>query len=1077
MNIPRKIVFQFGISLLLTALVIALAVGRGNWAFGQDRRGFDCAPERGAAGERWFNEGAAHQKAGRMSRAVEAYRSAIRSCSKREELLRKISRAMGRAGLREETLKTAQVLANLLLERGERKKLAKAHQVMSYTFNRPPPEMAKRMQKALKRESFPNFQADFTKFQGLLGKGAAETRFVVRGLPHFKKALEFSKTTFGGRHPLTFYAHYSLGKAQFQSYRVNRAQANYEKAWRGFRGILGADHSMTLSIQASLGSVLESRFKTKEAEKILTSGLKTAIKTYGARHGIAIDFKSRLSNVYIKNGRVELSLIVDQSLPWSKFQPAPPDFTKIKPYIKALKIRTENAAILARWLGEIHPSHQAALIELADLYVEIEQSGRALSLWERVVSIRGATLGERHPQTFAALMERGKVAERLEQFGKAAGDYRKVYDGRKKTLGGRNYNTRRAMLSLARTLALSGRGEEGLKLLKTWVPAPRPSRRIRSRLYADGHLEMAGVLAALGRHEAARPLIESAKRYYLPHKPKNKGPRGMRRGEHRNGYGRRWERLWGFEAASLAAQAETLLNKKLEEKAIAKLKQATALDVNTTKHAVRLAEILGGLERPFQASLFYQQAVARAIARREHGAVDRFNKKITLLYQKEPPERKKLLERLLRADAGMKPTDTVEPPTLGELAKRLKSVEKLLPGRKFQQALAVSEDGLKFARRNFSRNGAAALVFQFMRALILPQLGKNREALKLLEKITPRFVKVYGAGHPWTGALKGAQISLYTNLGNFSRAEPIAEELAARSRKALGSKHPVTLGHLFNLAFLYSQQGRKDKGSPISREIWKNSEISLGRFHPQTLFYMQGFISTMGPDKLSKIMELTARLHYRGVALKGSGKKNDEELENSLRLLFPGPASEKHLAQKERDLNRETREFGPGHWRPFYTRLSLAGMYRTSLKQGHQQKSAKLYLQSYSIAKRLFGPANPATIGILSELVTFGPGNLATTKAKGRLSWDAQLAENRKWENRVEQWLLLGLTSSDTFLREELWGAEEATREAYLRQLREFDEKFISFHDKRRHIKNRPAKFLLRYSLLRKGLLLDIAAG
>lgn len=137
-----------------------------------------------------------------------------------------------------------------------------------------------------------------------------------------------------------------------------------------------------------------------------------------------------------------------------------------KRYDKALTLQEKVLTLRKKFLGKKHPDTISAMNNLAVILSDLGRYDEALKLQEKILELRKKNLGEKNLDTIRAMSNLAITLSDLERYDKALKFQEKILELRREILGEKNLDTIRAMNNLAITLRFLGRYNEVLTLQK-----------------------------------------------------------------------------------------------------------------------------------------------------------------------------------------------------------------------------------------------------------------------------------------------------------------------------------------------------------------------------------------------------------------------------------------------------------------------------------------------------------------------------------------------------------------------------------------------------------------------------------
>ncbi|KAH8834597.1 hypothetical protein DL96DRAFT_1551349 [Flagelloscypha sp. PMI_526] len=183
----------------------------------------------------------------------------------------------------------------------------------------------------------------------------------------------------------------------------------------------------------------------------------------------------------------------------------------------------------------------------------------------------------------------------------------------------------------------------------------------------------------------------------------------------------------------------------------------------------------------------------------------------------------------------------------------------------------VFERGLKEEQNVFGPDHPNTLVTMHDLAATYITLGQNRDALKLLEKVSELMKLILGPDHSCTLRAISDLTLAYNNLGQHRDALKLNNEVLELEKRILGADHPDTLRTMHNLAITYLDLGQHHDALKLNEEVLELTKRILGPEHP---------------DTLGAMYNLALTYYYLG-QFRGALKLYEEVLELRKRVLGP----------------------------------------------------------------------------------------------------------------------------------------------------------------------------------------------
>ena len=119
---------------------------------------------------------------------------------------------------------------------------------------------------------------------------------------------------------------------------------------------------------------------------------------------------------------------------------------------------------------------------------------------------------------------------------------------------------------------------------------------------------------------------------------------------------------------------------------------------------------------------------------------------------------------------------------------------------------------------DFAQNSPPSAETMMLRGLALLSLGKQAEAITLLEPALRQLDSKLGPDHPDTLITRTNLSNLYCRVGRWSEAEALMRDLLARRRKISQANSPELAGDLAILGTILLEQSKWSEAEPILRE-------------------------------------------------------------------------------------------------------------------------------------------------------------------------------------------------------------------------------------------------------------------
>lgn len=238
-------------------------------------------------------------------------------------------------------------------------------------------------------------------------------------------------------------------------------------------------------------------------------------------------------------------------------------------------------------------------------------------------------------------------------------------------------------------------------------------------------------------------------------------------------------------------------------------------------------------------------------------------------------------------------------------------------------------------------------------------LGLNREAIPLLEKVRDHYLRTSGLESLKTNQAMFALAQAYDDAGRAAEALRLREEILAQRRKIFGSDHNLdTLSAMGALAGSYFEANRMSEAIKLNTEALAVARICLGPKHPQTLSIMRnlgaGYALAERWDEAVKLLEpaLESIRKLRGA------KHPDAiaALHNLAACYGQMGRAEKAVALHEELVALDREVHGPEHLRTMNSIGNLALSYANAGRLDEAEKTLKELLP---LLRKVHGTGHP----------------------------------------------------------------------------------------------------------------------
>lgn len=338
-------------------------------------------------------------------------------------------------------------------------------------------------------------------------------------------------------------------------------------------------------------------------------------------------------------------------------------------------------------------------------------------------------------------------------------------------------------------------------------------------------------------------------------------------------------------------------------------------------------------------------------------------------------------------------------------------------------------------------------------ATVLRESGKYEQAEKMLRETIQLKSATFSETHASTLGSMNNLALLYQAMGHYDRAESLYVEILAQRTKNLGERNVDTAASLNNLAYLYSHQGRFSQAEDVYTRALNILNELLGENHPDTLKTRANMAALyMDQGDYANAKQQITDILQRSRTVLGENHPDTIRSLNDLGVLYSKFDDYKQAHTIGLEVVERLEEiYGPDHPETMKAMNNLAFIYQSL---GWLDKAEALYNKALDLRLKNLGELHPDTL--LSRI------NLA----------ELYLSVN-KYDLAFIQ-LQRHLDTSNTYLRQLLWGAGETTRKSYIAQENDSRNLYLSLFSNL-STPEAIAEFW-KVSLTRKGLLLSIAS-
>jgi tetratricopeptide (TPR) repeat protein len=239
-------------------------------------------------------------------------------------------------------------------------------------------------------------------------------------------------------------------------------------------------------------------------------------------------------------------------------------------------------------------------------------------------------------------------------------------------------------------------------------------------------------------------------------------------------------------------------------------------------------------------------------------------------------------------------------------------------------------------------------------------LGEWDVAQLHLEAAHAIYLQKLGSDHIDTVKAEGNLAVLYSNHGQFTRAEQLGERVVLARQKLVGADHPDTLHARINLAVVYIKQGRYARAEPLCLALVEACRQHLGADHPHTLTCRNNLAALYQAqgryDKAEPLHLETLEAQQR---LEGVDHPVTLMCQNNLAALYANQGRyDKAEALFLKTVEAQRHSLGDDHPHTLATQHNLAEMYVT---QGRYDKAEPLCLAALEMQRLKHGADHPDT--------------------------------------------------------------------------------------------------------------------
>ena len=300
----------------------------------------------------------------------------------------------------------------------------------------------------------------------------------------------------------------------------------------------------------------------------------------------------------------------------------------------------------------------------------------------------------------------------------------------------------------------------------------------------------------------------------------------------------------------------------------------------------------------------------------------------------------------------------------------LEAQSRLLPGAQDRPAIRDISDQVMALAENMGRSAAGADE-ELMRVLLrlrsfalyhLTELGDSAsQAVAVGEPLTADVERLLGADHSDTLVARDNLAAAYRAVGRNAEAIPLLEQNLASRRRTLGPDHPATLTSQSNLAAAYRDVGRVGEAIPLLELILARRERRLAADHPRTLAARNNLAAAhQAAGRAAEAVPLLEQNLGGCERILGADHPRTLAARNNLGHAYRdvGRAAEA-VPLLERNLGGCERILGADHLRTLAARNNLAHAYRDV---GRAAEAVPLLERNLAGCERTLAPGHPRTL-------------------------------------------------------------------------------------------------------------------
>ncbi|MBO0861734.1 MAG: CHAT domain-containing protein [Chloracidobacterium sp.] len=303
---------------------------------------------------------------------------------------------------------------------------------------------------------------------------------------------------------------------------------------------------------------------------------------------------------------------------------------------------------------------------------------------------------------------------------------------------------------------------------------------------------------------------------------------------------------------------------------------------------------------------------------------------------------------------------------LHDARKRFQEATKLRDASKLDEALTLAERALEIREKiqGAEHDDLAAAIN--LLAGIYTDRGEYVKAEPLYKRALDIREKTLGKDHPGIAESLNDMANLYLDQGKYGEAEPLFTRALGIEERALGKDHPLTAYVLSNLALLYTDQGKYSEAEPLFKRSLDIRVKALGKDHQETSISLNNLAYLYYLQWKYKDAEL---LYKRALDIREKTLGKDHPFTaNTLTNLATLYTDQGKYSEAEPLLKREleiSEKQGKDHLSVAFSLNNLAFLY---CKRGRYEEAEPLLKRALEIRQKAQGNNHPETANSLNSL-------------------------------------------------------------------------------------------------------------